>query len=71
MATQRSLESMVINGGNIFLPSVSIDCVIFGFHDNEMKVLLLQMKHTNEYGLPGGFVLKDEALDAAARRDQG
>lgn len=68
MAAQRSLESMVINGGNIFLPSVSIDCVIFGFHDNEMKVLLLQMKHTNEYGLPGGFVLKDEALDAAATR---
>ncbi len=68
MATQKSLEFIVVNGGNVFLPSISVDCVIFGFHNNEMKVLLLQMKHTNEYALPGGFVLKDEALDAAATR---
>lgn len=68
MAVKRNIESIVVNGATVFLPSVSVDCVIFGFHDNEMKVLLLQMKHTDEFGLPGGFVLKDEALDEAATR---
>ena len=51
-----------------FLDHISLDCVIFGFHDNEMKVLILQYKSTREYALPGGFLREDESLEDAAKR---
>lgn len=47
------------------------DCVIFGFHEGELKVLLIER---NEYpfkdwwGLPGFFVEKDETIDEAVQR---
>ncbi|MDX8338882.1 NUDIX domain-containing protein [Draconibacterium sp. IB214405] len=50
------------------LDHISLDCVIFGFHDNELKVLMLRLKSTKEYGLPGGFVKHDETLEQAAAR---
>jgi 8-oxo-dGTP diphosphatase len=49
-------------------PGLSVDCVIFGFHENELKVLLLKMKHTPKWALPGGFVEKQEHMDKAAIR---
>jgi ADP-ribose pyrophosphatase YjhB (NUDIX family) len=58
----------LLNGHDHFLPAVSIDNVIFGFHQNEMKVLLLQAKSNQKWMLPGGFVGKDEDLDEAAAR---
>ena len=45
-----------------------MDCVVFGFHDNQLKVLLLRMKFTKEWALPGGFVHGDESLELAATR---
>ncbi|WP_421826401.1 NUDIX hydrolase [Larkinella sp.] len=47
---------------------LSIDCVIFGFYDNQLKVLLLRWKQTEEWGLPGGFIYKNESVDVAAQR---
>ncbi|GAB3891537.1 NUDIX domain-containing protein [Larkinella knui] len=47
---------------------LSIDCVIFGFYDNQLKVLLLRWKQTEEWGLPGGFIYKKESVDVAAQR---
>lgn len=51
-----------------YLKSVSLDCVIFGFHDNQLKVLLLKMKFSHEWALPGGFVCLDESVENAAKR---
>lgn len=53
------------------LKSVSIDCVIFGYHDKELSVLLIERKETpnkGEWALPGGFILTDEDMDGAAKR---
>lgn len=50
-----------------FLPSNSVDLVIFGFHENDLKILLLQHKDES-WSLPGGFILKEEHLDTAAKR---
>lgn len=50
------------------LPSVSIDCVILGYHNNLLKVLLLKYKNTNFYALPGGFINMEEDLEDAAQR---
>lgn len=51
-----------------YLPGLAIDTVIFGFHENELKVLLLTYKNTGFFALPGGFVHEDEDINEAARR---
>lgn len=51
-----------------YLPSLSIDCVILGLIDNELNVLVLRWKETKSWGLPGGFIKKEESLDEAAYR---
>lgn len=51
-----------------YLESVSLDCVIFGFHNSQLKVLLLKMKYTHEWALPGGFVKLNETVEEAAAR---
>jgi 8-oxo-dGTP diphosphatase len=51
-----------------FIPQISLDCVVFGFHANHLKVLLLKLAHGGAWGLPGGHVLKEESLEEAAMR---
>lgn len=55
-------------GGQGFIPNLAIDAVIFGFHDNELKVLLMQYSKTGYVALPGGFIRQNEDLDVAALR---
>ena len=53
-------------------PAVAVDCVVFGFDDGELKVLLIKRglkPFKGAWALPGGFVRLDETLDAAARRE--
>ncbi len=54
-------------GDKIFLPHISVDCVIFGFHENSLKVLLLKWKN-GPWCLPGGFVKHVESVDQSAVR---
>jgi len=54
--------------GQYFLPAVSVDNVIFGFHEDQLKVLLLHMSTSRKWALPGGYVFKDEEIDDAAVR---
>ncbi|TDQ10286.1 NUDIX hydrolase [Pedobacter metabolipauper] len=51
-----------------YLPAISVDLVIFGFHDNDLKILLLELKDKENWALPGGFIFKDEFLEDAAKR---
>ena len=51
-----------------FLDHISLDCVIFGFHENDLKVLSLHYKSTKQYALPGGFLRYNESLEDAAKR---
>lgn len=53
---------------DLYLPGVSVDTVIFGFHNDKLKVLLLRFWHTPYYVVPGGYVRKEEDLDDAALR---
>lgn len=50
------------------LPGLAIDAVIFGFHQNQLKILLLEYKNTGLFALPGGFIGEEENLNDAARR---
>lgn len=54
-------------GQETFLRHISVDCVIFGFHESELKVLLLRWKN-GPWSLPGGFVKKEESLQESAVR---
>lgn len=50
---------------------VAVDCIVFGFINGELKVLLLTRDFEPGKGkssLVGGFVREDESLDAAAQR---
>jgi 8-oxo-dGTP diphosphatase len=62
------ITELLSNAQEHFLPSVSIDNVIFGFHDNELKVLLVQGKWSDSWSLPGGYVYKEEDVEDAAVR---
>ncbi|GAA4432720.1 NUDIX domain-containing protein [Pontibacter saemangeumensis] len=65
---EENAGSILQNGGALFLPGLSVDCVIFGFHDNQLKVLLLKMRHAEKWALPGGFIYKEEEVEHAAVR---
>ncbi|ULC57969.1 NUDIX domain-containing protein [Flaviramulus sp. BrNp1-15] len=68
MDFKRILEEKSKESWEIYLPNLSIDCVVFGFHDATLKVLILKMKDNVLWGLPGGYILKDEAINDAAIR---
>ncbi|MBB5638203.1 ADP-ribose pyrophosphatase YjhB (NUDIX family) [Pedobacter cryoconitis] len=50
------------------LPHISVDSVVFGFHENQLKVLLVKTNSVQSWLLPGGYVLKNENLQDAAQR---
>lgn len=53
-------------------PAVTVDCVVFGLDDGELKVLLIERDlepFRGQWALPGGFVREDEDLERAARRE--
>jgi ADP-ribose pyrophosphatase YjhB (NUDIX family) len=65
---------MNLPGRNIN-PHISVDCVIFGFSTNQLKVLLIERayadssgKEINDHKLPGDFIAINEDPDQAASR---
>lgn len=52
--------------------ALTVDCVVFGFDDGALKVLLIRRgiePFKGDWALPGGFVKPAETLDDAARRE--
>ena len=50
---------------------IGLDCVIFGFHNNELHLLLLKRNFEpakGQWSLMGGFLNKEESTDEGARR---
>jgi ADP-ribose pyrophosphatase YjhB (NUDIX family) len=68
MPRNKAIIELLNAGEQSFIPSLSLDCVIFGFHENQLKVLLLKHRYLDMWSLPGGFIYKDEPTDAAAYR---
>ena len=53
------------------IKNVSTDCVIFGFDNSELKVLLVKLAvepGKGKWALPGSNIFTDEDMDAAAKR---
>jgi 8-oxo-dGTP diphosphatase len=68
MLTKKELKEYCANARENYLPHISIDCVVFGFHEGLMKVLILKIKNGGDRYLPGGFVIKHEPIEMAANR---
>lgn len=52
-------------------PAVTTDCVIFGFDEGELKILLIERStepYLGRWALPGGFIRMDEDAETCARR---
>ena len=52
--------------------ALTVDCVVFGLDDEDLKVMLIQRglpPFEGEWALPGGFVRIEETVDEAARRE--
>jgi len=65
----------MLASGRTINPHISVDCIVFGFSTNQLKVLLIEREYTNEtgskakdYKLPGDFITINEDLDLAASR---
>lgn len=53
-------------------PAVTTDCVIFGFDNGELKILLVERgiePYKGRWALPGGFMQMDENTEQCARRE--
>ena len=52
-----------------YIQQLSIDCVIFGYQEKQLKVLVPKMDFRGDFwALPGGFIKQEESIDQAARR---
>ena len=50
------------------LSHLSIDCVIFGYHEKQLKIICTRIGGMKGWLLPGGFIRKTEDIDDAASR---
>jgi len=67
-STGSAEKNFLQKADELYIPQLSIDCVIFGFHDDQLKVLLLQWFDSNRWCLPGGFIFKEEHIQDSAER---
>ncbi|MEQ9439345.1 MAG: NUDIX domain-containing protein [Cyclobacteriaceae bacterium] len=52
-----------------YIQQLSIDCVIFGYQEKQLKVLVPKLAFKGDFwALPSGFVFQDEGIDQAAHR---
>lgn len=63
-----SLKLLLEKGAAQYQSGISVDCVILGFHEQQLKILLLKIDTVNKWALPGGFIKKTEPIEAAAYR---
>lgn len=68
MEFNKIIEEKSAEAWDIYIPNLSVDCVVFGFHDTTLKVLVTRLKEKDLWALPGGYVLKTENLKEAANR---
>src|SRR5438046_473097 len=68
MSLDKEAKELFLNGHKYYLPHLSIDCVIFGYHDHQLKILLVKLKNLNDKSLPGGYIKNSETLQQAANR---
>lgn len=70
-ALQKTVHQLRSENNEFFQIAISVDCVIFGFDENELKVLLIKSDledFSDQWSLLGDLVRPDENLDNASYR---
>lgn len=60
------IEELITHGEKYFLPNLSIDLVIIGYQEQQLKCLLLKMG--SKWSLPGGYIALQESVEDATYR---
>jgi 8-oxo-dGTP diphosphatase len=72
LSDRHSVESYYsIEIDDFFKSAFSVDCAVFGFDNDQLKLLLIRRgaePFLGDYALPGDLVYPDEDLDVAAKR---
>jgi 8-oxo-dGTP diphosphatase len=61
-----NLKQFFEKGDDYFLPNLSIDMVIIGYSNHQLKCLLLRIG--DKWMVPGGHIKRDESVNDAAKR---
>lgn len=70
-ASQKTVKQLKTDNSDFFQIAISVDCVILGFENEELKVLLIKSdleEYTDRLTLLGDLVRPDEDLDSASYR---
>jgi 8-oxo-dGTP diphosphatase len=68
MKELESFQNEILNGPEHYLRNVSIDNVIFGYHNKQLKVLLQRPQGLSKWTVSGGFIKRTETIEEAAAR---
>lgn len=68
MTTIEEAIDFILHGYTRYVPHISLDCVIFGYHDQQLKILLVKWAQQPGWSLPGGYIRHEEPISAAANR---
>ena len=63
-----NISDHLFDHANEYLRNVSVDNVIFGYHEKELKVLLQQPFAVDKWTVAGGYIKKTESIEEAASR---
>jgi 8-oxo-dGTP diphosphatase len=69
MQTETDLRDFILNGHFHYVPHVSLDCAIFGYHEQQLMLLLIKYVAIDGWCLPGGYIKRTEKLVDAANRN--
>jgi len=70
-ATKTTIQQLISENSSYFQMAISVDCVIFGFDNNVLKILLIKSdlkEFNNEWSLLGDLVHLNENPDTACYR---
>lgn len=68
MKELESFQNEILNGPEHYLRNVSIDNVIFGYHNKQLKVLLQRPQGLSKWTVSGGYIKRTETIEEAAAR---
>lgn len=68
MKELEKIRDEFLNGPKYYLRNVSIDNVIFGYHNKQLKVLLQRPHGMDKWTASGGYIKRTETIEEAAAR---
>ena len=67
-AQKEHVKLLLKDNGKAFYHNVSVDVVIFGYHERSLKILLQKPHFSDTWMLTGGFIKRTESVNMAAER---